>query len=149
MFPTAHRFELLTDFPPESRSPLEIVVIYDDRSSFHHAIDRLSASICDLGNANDVCLLPWRFSEIWCDPWRDRAQSDAADADILVVSADANVPMPQDVLDWIGGALERRGKRHGKIVMLRGHGVDGPYFEWSVSEVARRIADHAGLPICA
>jgi hypothetical protein len=136
----AGRFDVSGDCDDELAPPLEIVVLYDNRSSFRRAMHVLAGALNERIDTSDVCLLPWRFAEMQIDPWRDRALNDAADADVLVVSAAGDGVLPAIVVEWVVESLTRRGGRSTKIVLVHGTDEDERCYESSCSQLVRRMA---------
>jgi hypothetical protein len=141
----ASRFDLPSDCDDVPAPPLEIVVLYDNRGSFRRAMHVLASSLNERIDTSDVCLLPWRFAEMQIDPWRERALNDAADADVLVVSAAGDGVLSAIVVEWIVSSLTRRGGRSTKVMLVHGTDEDEPRYESSCSQLVRRMVAFPGV----
>lgn len=105
---------------PDPCVPLKVVVAYEDVPAGHRAVGLLKELL--QGLVDDVELQPvlWRFDLLRDLHWHKMAVTDAAHADMLVLSTSGSSELPDAVSRWLeaGAAL-----KHGDgtaLVVLRG-----------------------------
>ncbi len=80
---------------------LKVHLIYEDTETglrAKQAVDRLGERF---NLETDACLNPWRFDRLWEPTLREQALNEAAEADILLVSAHGQDELPPAILAWL------------------------------------------------
>ena len=135
-----------TAFPAEEIRPIDIVVVYTDRQAYRHVMQVLGASFTDIVNPADVCLLPWHIGEVMGDSWHERAVSDAAAADLLIIATSPNARLSSRELEWMVDVAVRRTGRAMNMLMVDSAEAAEPPFESSGADYVRALMGAPTLP---
>lgn len=132
-----------TKFP--APRALTLFVAYEDFEAGCHA-----ESLCNhLGRAEgcDLDLKLWRFDMLQEISARIAAHSDAADADVVVVSWSSSGPLPNDVLLWLEQWANGRLVRDVALAALPAGARSGSDAGSPAFESLRRIAANHGITL--
>ncbi len=108
----------LTVSEPAERPTLKIVTAYEDFAGSLRArelLDRVAFGLKgEFKITNDV----WKFELLGHPQLREYAAADAADAALIIVSADGEVELPAFVNDWVASCLQHRRSVPAALVAL-------------------------------
>lgn len=110
------------------RVPLHVAIAFDDSRAYHQALRILIRTVLQLGDDVELQPSPWPFTVLQSPDWRSLALRDAREADIFVVSASEDQPLPPALLEWINACAEQH-KGAGSLL---------------IALVASRTGDEAG-----
>jgi hypothetical protein len=97
---------------------LNVAIIYDHQTAYRRAIRLLASTVVGDEAAVDIRPSPWRCEELQASASASRALTDAAEADVFLVSTAARRELSAGVLGWLEEAFRRRDGRPTAVMAL-------------------------------
>jgi hypothetical protein len=102
----------------EAAFPLNVVILYEDVDTGKSAKEMTDVLMEDLPSECELRCNLWRFDVLSMDPIKEWAAHEAAQAEMVVIAAHGDRPLPPQLEDWAETWLAQRSSRHGALVGL-------------------------------
>lgn len=106
--------------PPDPGTAIPVVIAYRGRAAACWAMRVLANVSLALGDDSEFRPRLWSFDLLEEPDGRAGADRDAAQANLLILAADDDEPLPINVGDWVAGLLEQKQGSATAIIALFG-----------------------------
>jgi len=104
----------------EPRPLLKVLVVYEDFAAGRRANDTCSFLMTQLGDEFELRSGLWKFEILRNSKLAEIAAAEALEADVIIVAARGESPLPNEVTGWIDQWLPLRGVSAGALIALIG-----------------------------
>lgn len=121
--------------------PFKIVIVYGNLTDGIRAQETAERLGKELASETAVSVALWKFDVLNYPSMQEQAAFDAVGADMLIVSADANVKLPVHVRDWLEHVLPmaKQPETQGALVALLA--ADEQRVTWEVQHDVRNFLE--------
>lgn len=131
------RFPSFGSSDEEVNSTLNVVIAYEDLETGKRAMKTYDYMVEQLGNQCLFTNQMWKFDVLTVPKLQEIAAKDAAAAEIIIVSARGENPLPAQVKGWIESWLSFKTQATALVGLFDNESADSPARNY-LAEVARR-----------
>ncbi len=88
--------------------PLRVLIVYNDAAAGRRAMGILRKLAAHSAERLRVAPILYRFELLDDLHWREAAETDAADSDLIILATSAADELPESINDWAQASLARR-----------------------------------------
>ena len=105
-------------FAPASNHSVKVAIGYDDFPDGQRAMRMCQHLIEQLGREFQFSARLWKFALLAVPKLAEDAAQDAAEADMIIISAHGRGTLPNDLKDWVSGTPVRRRRGARALIAL-------------------------------